>query len=432
MDNKKPSRRRFLKEGVALPVLAMGGIGSARGQTTGAQTPKVWPEESRAYGKRSSFDDLGRVTESGNLSSGALLTPHQDLEGIITPSPLHYVVSHGNINSALAIDHRKHRFLLHGLVDRQLIFTLEELKRLPSVSRIHFLECYSNTNPTHRIPVGPASNTPPSYRGHETVQLSHGRTSCSEWTGVKLSMLLKEAGLQPGASWLVAEGAEAARLAISIPLEKAMDDAMLAYAQNGEPLRPENGHPLRLLVPGFEGINSVKWLRRIKVVDRPYGTKNETAQHTHLGPDGKARWFMFELGPKSVVTRPSGGQRLPGPGFYEITGLAWSGGGTIRRVEVSTNGGRDWKDAQLQEPVLRLAHTRFRFTWNWNGEEAVLQSRCTDDQGTVQPSITKVANVWGVSLDYFQTTTNSVGRFNPIQPWRVTREGNVQNALWEF
>ena len=236
--------------------------------------------------------------------------------------------------------------------------------------------------------------------------------------------------MQKGASWLVAEGADAIKHT-SISLDKAMDDVLVAYGQNGEPIRPEQGHPLRLVVPGWQGISNVKWLRRIKVVDEPYMAMMETTRYPSLRPDGKSRWFESELGPKSVITRPSGGQRLSSPGFHEITGLAWSGGGAIRSVEVSADSGRTWKDAQLQDPVARKAHTRFRLDWKWDGKEAALQSRCTDDRGQVQPSVAEVAKIWGVNLDYFQVPgTIDMGNYNAIQTWKVGRDGSVQNAFF--
>jgi sulfane dehydrogenase subunit SoxC len=247
---------------------------------------------------------------------------------------------------------------------------------------------------------------------------------------VPLSLLLKEAGVQKRAIWIIAEGAEESMHTKSIPLEKAMDDCLVAYGQNGEAVRPEQGYPLRLLVPGWEGINSVKWLRRIKLVDQPVMAMFESTRYPSLRRDGKARWFQFELGPKSVITYPSGGQRLSTPGFYEITGLAWSGGGAIRRVEVSTDGGRTWKDAELQPPVTSKAHTRFVFGWNWNREEAVLQSRSTDERGEVQPTIVEIAKIWRVEPDYFRDPYAIVGHFNAIQPWKVTRDGSVYNALF--
>ncbi|MBI3940394.1 MAG: sulfite dehydrogenase [Acidobacteria bacterium] len=353
------------------------------------------------------------------MDAGGVFTPLQDLTGIITPAPLHFVVSHA-YGTPPDIDPRQHRLLIHGMVDRPLIFTLDELKRLPSVSRVHFLQCAGSSN------LGLDQR-----KSAKTVQETHGKTSCSEWTGVLLSLLLKEAGVQKGASWLVAEGGETKRHMISIPLGKGMDDALVVYGQNGEAVRPEQGYPLRLLAPGFEGVRNVKWLRRIKVVDRPYMSKWESTVYTNVRPDGKARWFQFELEPNSVITFPSGEQRLPGRGFHEVSGLAWSGGGAIRRVEVSADGGRSWKDAQVQEPIHRMAHTRFRFPWTWNGEEVVLQSRCTDEWGAVQPTLAELEKLWGVNHDYWLTTINRIQHFNAIQPWKVARDGSVHNVIWE-
>jgi len=208
-----------------------------------------------------------------------------------------------------------------------------------------------------------------------------------------------------------------------------LDDALVAYGQNGEPVRPEQGFPLRLIVPGWQGINNVKWLRRIDLVDEPYMAMMETSRYPSMRLDGKSRWFEFELGPKSVITRPAGGYKMPGPGFHEITGLAWSGAGAVKRVEVSADGGRTWKDAQLHDPIARKAHTRFSAPWTWDGTEAVLQSRCTDETGTVQPTILEVAKLWNADVDFLLKTQQVVGDFNAIQPWKVNRDGSVQNAL---
>lgn len=421
-------RRRFLKNAAAAASLAVGAIRSASGQTLGAETPGVCPNDLHAYGGRSRFENSVRT---GNLSLWApapgtvrdygFRSPLQDSVGVITPASLHYIVSHGN--EPPDIDPRQHQLMIHGMVDRPLVFTLGELQRLPSVSRLYFLECHGNS-----AAGGPTAGLRKVKTA--TVQDTHGLTSCSEWTGVSLSLLLKQVGVQRGGSWLVAEGSEAARHTKSIPLEKAMDDVLVAYGQNGERLRPEQGYPLRLVVPGWQGINSVKWLRRIKVVDQPYMGMMESTRYPSARPDGKSRWFESEMGPKSVITKPSGGQRLTTRGFYEITGLAWSGGGAIRTVEVSADGGRTWKEAQLQDPVLRKAHTRFRSDWIWDGGEAVLQSRCTDDRGEVQPTIAEVAKIWGVQLDYFQLPgTLDMGNLNAIQPWRVAPDGTVDNAL---
>jgi sulfane dehydrogenase subunit SoxC len=335
---------------------------------------------------------------------GSNSTPLDATLGIITPSALHYVVHRGGLPD---IDPRKHRLLIHGMVDRPVILTVEEIKRLPSISRVLFLECAGNTQTEWRAPTG------------KTVRDTHGATGCSEWTGVPLSLLLREAGVQQGAVWIVAGGADATGNERSIPMAKAMDDVLVAYGQNGEAIRPENGYPLRLIVPGCEGNANVKWLRRLTVVDRPYMTRMETTEHTALMPDGKARQFNFIMEAKSVITFPSGGQRLATPGFYEIRGLAWSGRGLIRRVEVSTDSGKTWRDARLQEPVLPLAHTRFRLDWRWDGREAILQARCTDETGYVQPTLAELVRVRGLNSIYYN---------NAIQNWKVAADGSVYNV----
>jgi sulfane dehydrogenase subunit SoxC len=298
--------------------------------------------------------------------------------------------------------------MIHGMVDRPLVFSMDELKRLPSVSRFHFIECLGN-------------RSKPEYK---SVQQTHGMTSCSEWTGVPLSLVLKEAGVQSGASWIVAEGAEEVRGASCIPLTKAMDDCLLAYAQNGEPVRPQQGFPLRLLVPGFEGIYNTKYLRRIKVVDKYYLTYND---YGHIRTDAKEAALTQRIGPKSVITFPSAGQQLPGKGFYEITGLAWSGGGAVRKVEISTDGGRSWKDAEIHGTAYPMAHTRFHFPWNWDGNECLLLSRCTDQLGEVQPSRAQAAKFWNKPLN---DDFNTPGADNTIQTWKVASDGSVHNALF--
>ncbi|OFW01461.1 MAG: sulfite dehydrogenase [Acidobacteria bacterium RIFCSPLOWO2_02_FULL_68_18] len=404
----RSDRRRFLTSGGALAGFVMGATRPGRSQTAAPYEPQGL----LAYGQPSRFANLVRRTTGRptTITDTALMTPLQELDGIITPSGLHYLMDH--VNGIPDIDPRQHRLLLHGMVDRPLTFTMEELKRFPSVSRIHFLECNANSRPLR----GP---------NRESVQLVHGRTSCSEWTGVLLSVLLAECGVQQQASWIVAEGSDSNRYTMSIPLGKALDDALVAYAQNGEPVRPHQGYPLRLVVPGWEAIRAVKWLRRVHVVDQPYMAWHESGNNADTRPDGKGLWFRFELGPKSVITRPSGGQHLPGPGFCEITGLAWSGGGIVRRVDVSTDGGRTYREAELQQPVLPHAHTRFRFPWRWNGEEAVLQSRCTDQRGEVQPTIEEAAKILNATIDYFYQADH----FNGIQPWKIARDGSVTNAL---
>jgi len=350
-----------------------------------------------------------------------LRTPLQDSVGMITPSSLHFTISHGF--EPPDIDPKEHHLLIHGMVDRPLIFSVDELKRLPFVTRFHFVECHGNSST--RGPGGDAR-----IAVDATPQETHGFTSCSQWTGVLLSALLKEAGVQKGATWMIAEGADEPKHSKSIPIGKGLDDALVAYGQNGEPVRPEQGFPLRLIVPGWQGINNVKWLRRIALVDEPYMAMMETSRYPSMRLDGKSRWFEFELGPKSVITRPAGGYKMPGPGFHEITGLAWSGAGAVKRVEVSTDGGHTWKDAQLHDPIARKAHTRFSSPWTWDGKEAILQSRCTDDQGTVQPTVVEVAKLWNADVDFFKKTQQVVGDFNAIQPWKVNADGSVQNVLF--
>jgi sulfane dehydrogenase subunit SoxC len=403
----EPSRRRFLQQGVALgaaltAVPTAGGLG----QPPAPEDPsKVLGGPKRPYGERSRFETatrgpfLGKTDEAGGHRS-----PLQDLYGIITPSELHFEVQRGGVPD---IDPRQHRLLIHGLVDRPVILTMEEIRRLPSASRIYFLECSGNSQAEWRAPT------------MKTVAGTHGNTSCSEWTGVPLSLLLREAAVQRAATWIIAEGADATGNERSIPMAKAMDDILVAYGQNGEALRPENGYPLRLVVPGWEGSVNVKWLRRLTVTDRPYMTRVETVAHAALMPDGRARRFTFVMEAKSVITFPSGGQRLPGPGFYEITGLAWSGRGRVRRAEVTTDAGRTWRAATLQEPVLRLAHTRFRLPWRWDGQETILQSRCTDETGYVQPTRAELVKVRGL---------NSIFHNNAIQSWKVAADGRVHNV----
>jgi sulfane dehydrogenase subunit SoxC len=403
------SRRRFLQGGAALGAALVAGAGrpiGARAQPAPDDPSKVLGGPIRPYGERSRFEQAVRekVPPLKTDEVGSTATPLDETLGIITPSALHYEVHRGGVPD---IDPRKHRLLIHGLVDRPVTLTVEEIKRLPSTSRILFLECQGNTNPEWRAPTG------------KTVQATHGFTSCSEWTGVPLSLLLREAGVQQGAAWIVAEGADATGNERSIPMVKAMDDVLVAYGQNGEAPRPENGYPLRLIVPGWTGNINVKWLRRIKLVDRPYLTRMDGVGQPTLMPDGKARQLQFVMEAKSVITFPSGGQRLPGPGLYEIQGLAWSGRGLIRRVDVSTDSGKTWREARLQEPVLPIAHTRFRLDWRWDGREAVLQSRCTDETGYVQPTLAELVRVRGLNSVYFN---------NAIQNWKVATDGSVHNV----
>jgi len=360
------------------------------------------------YGQPSRFESkVARVFTSapGTTGTGASRTPHHLLNGTITPNGLHFERHHSGIPD---IDPETHRLLIHGLVKRPLVFTLEALVRYPMVSRIAFIECGGNS--------GALYQKEPVAGG---VQALHGLVSCAEWTGVRLADLLDEAGVDPKAQWILAEGADAAGMSRSVPMAKAMDDAILALYQNGERIRPSNGYPLRLLLPGYEGNMNVKWLRRIKVTEQPTMTKDETSKYTISLPDGKALQFVFPIEAKSVITHPSPGLPMKGAGLYEISGLAWSGYGKIAKVDISADGGKSWAPAALQEPVLAKALTRFRVAWRWNGGRAILQSRAEDESGYVQPTRAALIAHRGMRTIY---------HFNGVASWAVGENGEVRHA----
>ena len=325
-------------------------------------------------------------------------TPLQDLHGIITPSDVHFERHHAGVAQ---VDPREYRLLIHGLVDRPIVFTLEDLLRFPSVSRIHFLECSGN------MPTRAGPETPP--------QRVCGLTSTSEWTGVPLSTLLAEVGVRSEASWMIAEGQDAAVMARSIPIEKVWDDAMVAYGQNGEPLRPEQGYPVRLFLPGWEGNTNVKWLRRLEFTNGPLMARDETSRYTDPLGDGTVRQFSFVMEARSIITTPSFPQRIQ-PGWNEIRGIAWSGRGKISRVDVSLDGGDNWVEADLQEPVLSKSHTRFRFMWHWDGSRAEIASRAVDETGYIQPTRAQLLEARSSRTSY---------HLNPITAWVVQSDGNV-------
>lgn len=331
-------------------------------------------------------------------------TPLQSLHGIMTPNGLVFERHHAGVPD---INPDLHQLVIHGLVDRPMVFTMEDIVRFPSESRVYFLECSGNS----AAELKKGSN--------QTVQQIHGLVSCCEWTGVRLSTILQECGVQAGAKWALAEGADGAAMTRSIPMNKMMDDALLVYAQNGEMLRAEQGYPLRLFLPGYEGNMSIKWLRRIKLGTEPWQTREETAAYTDLRSDGKALQFTFAMEVKSVITQPSGMMKLKSKGFYEISGLAWSGNGKIRRVEVSTNGGQSWSDAVLQDPVMDKSLVRFRFPWVWDGTPATLMSRAIDSSGEVQPTMDAVIKA---------KSSNTFYHNNAIQPWRVAANGEITNG----
>jgi len=369
-----------------------------------------YPLEDASYGSRSQFEKEMRARfKTATPQSSWTMTPLESGMGIITPSGLHFERSHAG---TAVIDPAKHPLYVHGMVKGAKKFSMRDVKRFPSVSRIHFIECSGN---------GLTEWTKPTMK---TVQMTHGLTSTSEWTGVPLSTILAECGgVRGGAKWLLVEGGDGAAMTRSIPLAKAMKDCMLAYGQNGEAIRPEQGYPLRLLVPGYEGNTHIKWVRRIEVADVPFMTREETSKYTDIRPDGKAVQFSFEMEAKSVITSPSGEMMLEGPGFYEITGLAWSGRGAVKRVDVSTDGGRTWRQAALQGPVLPICHARFRMPWQWDGREAILQSRCVDETGYVQPTLGQLVALRGTN-----GPLGSIYHLNAIQSWLVADDGKVSNV----
>jgi sulfane dehydrogenase subunit SoxC len=407
------SRRRFLSASAA----ALGaGLAAGATKPAGAAEPPDVPASMKspgagmsAYGSPAKFE--GKVTRTliasrpGTTGSGASRTPLEALEGMITPSGLHFERHHSGVPE---IDPAQHRLLIHGMVKRPLIFTIDALMQYPMVSRIHAIECSGNS----QVMYGPNAPT-------LTAGQAHGLVSCSEWTGVPLRYLLEEAGADPSAPWILAEGADSAAMSRSVPMAKAMDDALLALHQNGERLRPENGYPVRLFLPGYEGNMSVKWLRRIKVTPTATMTKDETSRYTDLQADGKALMFTYPMLVKSLITRPSPGVGPKGAGLYDISGIAWSGNGTIRKVEISTDGGKTWADAELVAPVLPRAITRFRLPWRWSGTPTVLKSRATDDTGDVQPTREKILADHG---------TNAVFHYNGILAWSVAASGEVKHV----
>jgi sulfane dehydrogenase subunit SoxC len=427
-DQSSTPRRRFMLGAVA--ALGTGAMQrAAQAAETGAQGKPVAPPgavlreappdasrvpgtaifEDGGYGSRSQFEtEVRALFPNPTPLSSWTTTPLEKGMGIITPSGLHFERHHGGIPT---IDPAKHTLFVHGMVKQPKKFSMAELKRFPTVSRIHFIECSGN---------GLTEWSKPTLK---TVQGTHGLTSTSEWTGVPLSTILGEVDVRSGAKWLLAEGGDSSVMTRSIPLAKAMKDCFLAYGQNGEALRPEQGYPLRLMVPGYEGNMHIKWLRRLEISDAPFMTREETSKYTDLRPDGKAVQFSFEMEAKSVITFPSGEMQLQGPGFYEITGLAWSGRGRITRVEVSTDGGKVWHPAQLQGPVLSICHTRFCFPWQWNGRETVIQSRCTDETGYVQPTIRQIVAKRGLN-----GPLGSVYHLNGIQSWKIATDGKVSNV----
>jgi sulfane dehydrogenase subunit SoxC len=361
-------------------------------------------------GSRAPGEQPRRLVRAEALSSSSR-TPLADLMGTITPADLHFERHHAGVPD---IRHEDHELLVHGMVDRPMVFRMSDLGRFPQVSRIQFLECSGNGGGVYsrtRMPT------------EVTVQALDGLLSTSEWTGVPVSTVLREVGVRPGASWILAEGGDAAVMSRSVPLDKVMEDSLLAYGQNGESLRPEQGYPLRLFNPGYEGNTSVKWLRRIEVTDRPTHTRDETSKYTDPLGDGTVRQFSLVMDAKSVITFPSYPYVLPERGWWEVRGLAWTGRGRITRVEVSTDAGRSWADAELQGPILPRSTVRFRHLFEWSGGDTMLLSRATDETGYVQPTVQQLWEARGPSTSYHQ---------NHQRAWKIARTGEVTFGLGEL
>ena len=367
------------------------------------------PVAETGYGQPSQYERNLQRRESPGLTrvsaASVSFAPLQGMFGIITPNGLHFERHH---QGWWDIDPSKHRLMINGLVKNPLVFTMDDLMRLPAVSRIHFIECGANTGMEWGNVAVP------------TVQYTHGMLSCCEFTGVLLSTLLDMAGFdRKSGKYILAEGADGSSMTRTIAIDRALDDCMVAYAMNGEMLRPENGYPLRMVAPGLQGVSWVKWLRRIKVGDQPFGTKDEVIHYIDLMPDGRHRQYTSIQECKSVITSPSGGQTLLDKGFHNVTGLAWSGRGRIKRVDVSFDGGRNWQTARLESPIQSKSLTRFNISWTWNGGEAILQSRAIDETGYVQPKINQLRAVRG---------SRSIYHNNAIQSWKVASSGEVSNV----
>ncbi|MBX9589930.1 MAG: sulfite dehydrogenase [Hyphomonadaceae bacterium] len=410
-ERKPVSRRRFLA--ATAGVAGAAAAGHAYADTLANVPAREVGEPLSGSSKRSRHVEISRIPEAGPGMrkvdpSNAInsKTPQHKLMGTITPSDLHYERSHAGVPD---LDPAKHRLLVHGMTEKSLVLTMDDIKAMPSVSRVAFLECTGNGWENWKT-----------ADGNLTVQNTHGLISTHEWTGVPLSFILDLVGKNRRSTWMLAEGGDAAGVARSIPLtDEVMAEAILAYGQNGELLRPAHGFPLRLFIPGWEGNLSIKWLRRLKFGDQPFMTRWETARYTQLLANGKARQFQLVQEINSVITAPSGMMQIK-PGHNRITGLAWSGYGKIERVEISTDAGKSWKQAQMNHPILPKAQVRFQMDWNWDGRPTKIVSRSTDDKGNVQPDRKAVIDRMG---------TNALFHYNAQQTWSIDEKGMVRNVL---
>ncbi len=406
------NRRHLLGLGLGGAGLAITGSVMAADNALPFEIPS-WSRQpgpgTSGYGTRSSHTEyMQRLAGNPNPvypGGGSSRSPLQYLQGTITPNSLHFERHHAGIP---AIDPAGHKLVINGLVRQPLSFNYEDLLRYPMVSKIHFLECSGNSGSLFGANASDG-----------TAQSLHGLVSCAEWTGIPLSTLLDEAGVLPEASWIAAVGADAASMGRSIPINKALDDVLLALYQNGEPVRPGQGYPMRLFVPGWEGNLNVKWLTQIKLTRGPSNFRDETSKYSDTMADRSSLQFTFPMGCKSLITSPSGQMALERRGLYQVTGIAWSGAGSIRRVEVSADGGQSWADALIESQQSDRALTRFRIPWQWQGGSTVLQSRATDDKGNVQPT-----------RDALIATNGLINRYHyhGIQSWSVVDSGEVRNV----
>ncbi len=415
-------RRSFLMSGIALsascslgPLAASaskpGGVSSQSISESFPEWMKVPGHAATEYGQPSAHESQVRRHLQKSTPETSIFsiwhTPIENQRGIITPSGLHFTVNHNGIPD---IAPQRHVLMIHGLVERPLKFDVDSLMRYPMISNIHFLECAGNT----------ASNAVSLTSLDQSAQELFGQISGSEWTGIPLKYLFKEAGIKASAKWVIAEGADGGSHSRSIPLDKLLDDAIIALYQNGERIRPSQGYPMRLFVPGWEGNLNIKWLHRLEVTDQPAYTKDESGLYSDILEDGKIQRFSFHMDVKSLITRPSGRQLLPEKrGFYEISGLAWSGYGKIKLVEVSADGGETWARAHIESPILPKSLTRFSMPWRWNGTDAILLSRATDEAGRVQPT----RDQWRA-----QHASYSFNHYNGIQAWHISSSGVVENC----
>ena len=415
MDKPETSRRGFLKAGLAAGTgLATAGAASAQGDPAILEV-KPWAQslgegvDARPYGSPSPFEaDVVRRNVpwlTADPVSSVNFTPLHELDGVITPNGLCFERHHGGIAE---IDPAEHRLMIHGLVEKPLVFTMDDLMRFPRENRVYFLEC--------------AANSGMEWRGAQLngCQFTHGMIHNVMYTGISLRTVLEQAGVQPAGAWLLAEGADSSAMTRSIPMEKALDDCMIAFKMNGEALRPEQGYPLRLVVPGWEGNMWIKWLRRLEIGDQPWHHREETSKYTDLLADGQARRFTWEMDAKSVITNPSPQAPIThGAGPTVLTGVAWSGRGTIPRVDITLDGGITWQEARMSGPSWDKSMHRFYYEFDWDGSPLLLQSRAHDSTGYVQPTKDQLRAVRGL---------NSIYHNNAIQTWAVSSDGVAENV----